>query len=78
MNGLKIMGKNNPKKYGIQENTRKTFNWEGYTEGRGEYKFEDLTEDELEDWAGEWRFKIEKNKKGIYLRGKSGHRIKWK
>lgn len=58
--------------------TNKTFNWEGYTDGRKEYKFEDLTEQELEEWAYNFEHKVEKNKKGIYLRGKHGYKMKWK
>ncbi len=58
--------------------TNKTFNWEGYNDGRKEHKFEDLTEEELEKWAYNFEHKIERTKKGIYLRGKRGDRMKWK
>lgn len=56
----------------------KTFNWENYTKGRTDYKFEDLTHEELEDWAYNCNFKIIKTKKGIFVKGKFGHKIKWK
>lgn len=50
----------------------KTFNWENYNIGRKEYKFEDLTEEELKNWAQNWDFKIKKKNNKIYLIGKSG------
>lgn len=50
----------------------KIFNWEGYNKGRQEYRFEDLTEEELKEWAKNWGFKIKKIKGKVYLRGKNG------
>lgn len=72
------MSENNPKSYGTKENIRKTFNWEGYNKDGKEYKFEDLTEEELEEWGNHFEHKIERTKKGIYLKGKHGHKMKWK
>ena len=57
----------------------KTFNWENYTVGREEHKFEDLTLEELKNWAYWFEFKVEEIKGKIYLRGKHNNcRILWK
>ena len=59
--------------------TSKTFNWENYTAGRESYKFEDLTEGELKEWAGFFEFKREEVKGKIYLRGKYNNcKILWR
>jgi len=62
----------------MNKTTNKTFNWENYTVGREEHKFEDLTFEELQEWAYYFEYTIEKTKKGIYVRGKNGSRMKWK
>lgn len=67
----------------------KTFDWENYTAGRKDHKFEDLTFEELREWADYFEFKIEKKDvikfgrtliaQTIYLRGKyNNSKIKWK
>ncbi len=57
----------------------KTFNWEGYNSGGKEYKFEDLTLDELKDWAEKWGFKVKKIKNKTYVVSKhNSFKMLWK
>lgn len=58
---------------------KKDFEWEDYQKGCKEYKFSDLTLEELKVWAYNWEYNIEEREDGIYLIGSRGqHTMKWK